>query len=226
MMRLSVSMNPREMRLGWLLMALQLLVLPLVLVAANDLLQLRLTDAELNFTMFCMNFALTWFVFHRYLWQSLQVFVRDIWRSLRFAVWGFGIQYVATLLLGMLIAHVFPDFSNVNNDHILSMADEQFTLMALGVVLLVPVTEETLYRGLIFRGLHRKSRLLAYAVSMTVFSAIHIVGYLGSASWQTLAIAFVQYLPAGFALAWAYERTDSVWTGILIHMTVNQLAFR
>jgi len=217
-------MNRDEVNMGWLFLAVQVLFLPLLLVAVNGVLGLGLTDAELNFTMFCINLLLTLAIFHSFLWQSLKVFVANPWRNLRFAVWGFGLYYLATLLLGLLIGYLFPDFTNVNDENILSMAENQRTLMTVGLVLMVPVTEETLYRGLIFRGLHSKSRLLAYLVSVLVFAAIHVVGYIGTVPWQTLAIAFVQYLPAGLALAWAYERTDSIWTSILIHMTVNQIA--
>ena len=28
-------------------------------------------------------------------------------------------------------------------------------------------------------------------------------------------------MPAGFLLARVYEKTDSIWTGIFLHMTVN-----
>ena len=30
-------------------------------------------------------------------------------------------------------------------------------------------------------------------------------------------------LPAGFALAWAYRRSGSIFASILIHMSVNQI---
>jgi membrane protease YdiL (CAAX protease family) len=34
----------------------------------------------------------------------------------------------------------------------------------------------------------------------------------------------VQYLPAGLALAWAYEKADTIWAPILMHMTINQIS--
>jgi len=39
----------------------------------------------------------------------------------------------------------------------------------------------------------------------------------------TIILCFLQYLPAGFALAWCYRRSGSIFASILVHMTVNQM---
>lgn len=223
-MRLSVSMNRDEVNIGWAYLALQLLVLPLLLVTANSFLRLGLTDAELNFTMFSMEVVLSLVIFRKFLWESAKVFLRNLWRNLRFAVWGFGIYYIGTFLVNMGTTYLFPAFSNMNDENILTMVRENHTLMSIGLVFFVPLTEELLYRGLIFGRIHKKSRWLAYLVSMVSFAAIHVLGYVVELSVPMLLVSLVQYLPAAFALAWAYERTDTIWTSILIHMTVNQIA--
>jgi len=87
----------------------------------------------------------------------------------------------------------------------------------------ITITEETLYRGLLFQGLQRKNRALAYLVSVSVFAWIHVMGYVGQFDWRTLLLCFVQYLPAGIILALAYEKTDTIITPILIHIAVNQI---
>jgi len=38
----------------------------------------------------------------------------------------------------------------------------------------------------------------------------------------TLFLCFLQYLPAGFALAFCYRRSGSIFAPILVHMVVNQ----
>ena len=86
----------------------------------------------------------------------------------------------------------------------------------------VPIAEECFYRGLIFRNLYDKSPFLAYAVSMVIFSLAHVLGYVGMEDLGTLALCFLQYLPAAFALAWSYRRSGSIFAPILIHMVVNQ----
>ena len=64
--------------------------------------------------------------------------------------------------------------------------------------------------------------LLALLISMAVFSLMHIAGYVGIADWLTLFLCFFQYLPAGFALAWSYQRSGTILAPILVHMAVNQ----
>ena len=60
-------------------------------------------------------------------------------------------------------------------------------------------------------------------MSTVVFSLAHVLGYVTMADLKTLALCFFQYLPAGFALAWRYRRSGSIFASILIHMTVNQI---
>ena len=94
--------------------------------------------------------------------------------------------------------------------------------MTLGTVVFVPLAEECFYRGLIFRGLYDKSPIVAYALSMVIFSLAHVVGYVTMADFGTLVLCFFQYLPAGFALAWCYRRSGCIFAPILVHMAVNQ----
>ena len=104
------------------------------------------------------------------------------------------------------------------------MVADDYTLMIIGTVLLVPITEELLYRGLIFASLYNRSRVLAYIVSTLAFAALHVYTYIGTYPPEQLLLCLLQYLPAGICLGWAYAKTDSIWTPVLIHMTVNTIA--
>ena len=101
------------------------------------------------------------------------------------------------------------------------MVQENSTLMTIGIVLLVPIAEEFLYRGLFFSQFYNRKPIAAYLISTVVFAAIHVVGYLGSYPAMRLALCFLQYLPAGIAMGWAYARADSIWASILMHTTIN-----
>ena len=35
----------------------------------------------------------------------------------------------------------------------------------------------------------------------------------------------LEYIPVSFALAWAYERSGSIWTNIFFHMGFNALSY-
>lgn len=223
-MKLSISMTRGEVIFGWLLMALQLLVLPTIAVIINSLLPSPLTVTQLNIALFACGFLLATIIFHRFLAASIRQSLSTPIRTLRFAFFGLLLYYLGSFVVGLVITAVYEDFSNINDSNIYAMVQENFALMKLCTVLLVPVTEELLYRGLIFRGLQGKNRLAAYMVSAAVFSLIHVAGYIGTASGTVLLLCFLQYVPAGLSLCWAYERADSIWAPILMHMTVNQIS--
>ena len=217
-------MTKNEVRYGWSFYVLQLLIFPSLLVLGNQLLRQPLSEAALNFALFALNFLCTTVIFHRFLLASGRRALELPFRCLRMAFFGLLLYYGGIILVGTLILTLRPDFANANDANILALTQDNYPLMALGTIVLVPITEETLYRGLIFRGLHQKSRLAAYAVSTLVFAAVHVVGYIGILDWGLLGLSLVQYLPAGLALAWAYEKADTIWAPILMHMTINQIS--
>ena len=223
-MKLSISMSRKEVIFGWLLMVGQLLILPVVAVMLNDMLSAPLSDTQMNIALFALEFLFATIIFRKFLKASARSALRTPFRCLRFAALGLLLYYIGSFLVGLVIGSVDSDFSNINDSNISVLAQDNYTLIFLCTVLLVPVTEELLYRGLIFRGLQKKNRLIAYLVSAAVFSLIHVVGYIGMTSTTTLLLCFLQYLPAGLSLAWAYEKADTIWAPILMHMTVNQIS--
>ena len=126
--------------------------------------------------------------------------------------------------LNFAMSYLLPNFENINDSAITSMAHTGYTLTAISVVILAPVVEEVLYRGLIFRNLYRSSQVAAYLLSMAAFAAIHVLGYIGSQSVTTLVICFLQYLPAGLCLAWTYTKADNIVAPIVVHALVNAVA--
>ena len=95
----------------------------------------------------------------------------------------------------------------------------------LCVVLLAPITEEILVRGVIFAPLCKKSPLLAYLVSILAFGALHLlVGIDAGQSARELLLTFVQYLPAGIFCGWVYQRTKSIYASIFLHILANLIS--
>lgn len=222
-MKISISPTRRELALGAAYIVVQLFFLPSLLALLNDNLKAPLSQGELNLLFFAINFLCVVFILHRFLWQNLLSAAGRIHRTLCYALWGFILYYGANFLVGSLIQAFAPDFANINDTSILEITRQYPVAMTVGTVFLVPVVEETLYRGVLFGGLYNRRPALAYAVSTFVFGAIHIMGYFGAYDALTLLLCFFQYLPAGFFLAWAYVRSDTIWCPILIHMTVNQI---
>ena len=220
-MKLSISMTRQETLLGWGYLLLSMFVLPFVLVITNSQLAKPLSETVINLIYFAVNFLAIAVIFRRFLWACIKAALAAPGRCLRFAVFGLALYFIATFLVAMAITLVNPDFSNVNDSSIADLAREHYPLMVFATVFLVPVTEETLYRGLLFQGLHRKNRALAYFLSVSIFAGIHIMGYIGMSDFLTLVLCFVQYLPAGIFLAWAYEKSDTIVTPMLMHIIIN-----
>ena len=222
-MKLSISTTRRESLWGFGYLLFSLLFLPSLLGSISALLAEPLSDALLNILYFTINFLCVVLIFHRFLWASLKAAMERPWRCLLVACMGFTAYFVVMLLFSAVIAKIKPDFSNVNDSAVIDMMQERVGLFSLCTVLFVPITEEALYRGILFQGLQRKNRTLAYLVSVLAFAWIHVMGYIGQYDWLTLLLCFVQYLPAGAVLALAYETTDTIITPMMIHIIVNQI---
>jgi membrane protease YdiL (CAAX protease family) len=93
----------------------------------------------------------------------------------------------------------------------------QLVLMVLALVVLAPLGEELLFRGLLLRGLVRKMRFWPAAMlSSALFAAAHADAYL---IWPR-AVALIA---TGMVLAWLY-RKRGYWASVTAHATVNAIA--
>lgn len=216
---LSACPNSQETIWGFTYLAFQILALPSLLNTLNQ--GLHLSDAELNFVFFFINFMSVLGIFHDYLSRSFQQVTAHPAYFCQAVVLGTVAYFACRYALNWLIGLISPGFSNYNDASIAALSRGSRLLMILGTVILVPFAEECLYRGLIFRNLYGKNRAAAYIVSILAFACIHILGYLGRYSPLELCMAVLQYLPAGLCLAWAYTKADTVFAPIVIHAIVN-----
>ena len=219
-----VTMADRERIWGIVYLLLELLVLPTLLQRANGLLPSPLPDSWLNFLYFSLNFIFVCFLFRHFLKRSLLHISRNIADFLLVTFGGFVVYYLINLALGFVIGWIAPGFANLNDGSIAMLAQSNFTVMAVGTAVLVPVAEEALHRGLVFGSLCGKNRAFAYIFSTVLFAIIHVTGYIGVYSLPYLLLAFAQYLPAGMVLAWTYRKSGTIFSPILIHAAVNTLA--
>ena len=223
MNKFSSYLTRTEAIAGWCFLPVQTLLFPPLLNFLNTLLPVPLDNAKLNFVYFCMNFLCAGVIFRRYLLQQWKKLTAAPWRVLRYAIWGFLLYYAATMLLGFVIQFIYPDFHNPNDNTVAVLVKENYTLIAIGTILLAPPVEELLYRALLFGSVRRYHRIGAYCASILVFAGIHVVSYIGTADTFSLLLSLLQYLPAGFCLCWAYEKSDSIFAPMLMHIAINQI---
>lgn len=218
--RAALSLTEQEQLLGWSYLALELLVLP----AAISLLGFQFggfSDSTANFLYYLINAFCCGMIFRKLLWDSLMNAGEHFGNMLIAVIGGFLVLLGANQLTGNLSGALIPDFVNSNNAFVSGMVRENPLLMTIGTVLLVPVAEECLFRGLLFTGVRQKNRIGAYLLSVLGFCAVHVAGYLGQTDPLTLALCFIQYIPAGIVLCLSCEKTESLFAPMLIHAAVN-----
>ena len=223
---ISGTLTNQETIGGFLYLILQLFFLPSLLSFVNGHLDKPLSLAELNFLFYLINFISILLIFHSFLEKSLTQATQHPILLCEAVILGSVAYYAFNWLTTEVVGLLVPGFSNYNDQAIADLLRGNYFLMFVGTVILVPPVEECLYRGLIFRNLYGKSRWAAYIVSILAFAVIHIISYIGKYSALELLIAFLQYMPAGLCLAWAYTRADTIFAPILIHAAINYISIR
>lgn len=216
-----IPLTPAQKRSGWIFFLIHLLVLPNLLSLAG--LFLHLNIAELNVIYYAVNFFCTVVIFRKFLLGNLVVALDRLYPVLWWSILGYLGSDTLGELVAMLTFTISPEFVNANDAAIAAMLRSE-PLFAIAVTLIAPISEELLYRGLLFRGFWERSQAGAYIVSMALFAAAHVVGYIGLLSPLHLILSFVQYLPAGYCLAFAYRRSGTILCPMLIHIAVNIMA--
>ena len=207
-------------------LAFQMLLLPSVLYWINGQISPSLSDPELNFLYYLVNFIAVLVIFHDFLARSLSQLLHHPIDALQAAVLGFVAYYVCFYAVDALVSILVPGYTNYNDESIAALSRGNYFLTFIGTVILVPLAEECFFRGLIFRNLYKKSHWAAYCISIAAFACIHILGYIGQYSAKELIIAIAQYIPAGLWLAWSYIKGDSIFVPVIIHSAVNFITIR
>lgn len=220
---LSSSITQRETQYGWVWLVFETLIFSWLLQVLNQLLPTPLPQAEVNFLFFSVNFTVVVILFRRYLWAQIRQIPDLIGNIIFTVIAGFIAYLISNFLLMQVLLTLNPKHFSVNDVTIQSLVEEDYFLMFLGSVILVPITEECLFRGLVFRGVYDRSPILAWVLSIVLFSSVHIISYLGTYPAETILLCFVQYIPAGVCLAGAYRLSGSLLSPILIHALVNLL---
>lgn len=215
--RLSHLLTPTQTLLGFAYWSVQLFVLPRLLNA------LPLTLAWQNVVFYCLNFLFMTLICRRLMKHAVRDAAKNVMRLTYAVIFGFCGYYTSSHFWGNVLSLFFPAFGNVNDAVVVAMLKEAGYVLAFCTVVLVPISEELLFRGVIFGSLYGKSRVLAYAVSTAVFCAVHVLGYTGAVPFRVLLASFLQYIPAGLCLAWAYAKADNILAPIFIHSIVNAM---
>lgn len=221
MKQLPVTTQTQKL-LGFAAWGIQLLALPSILDILLPVLAPAWGEAQKNFIYHALSFLLLTAALFPFLWISLKLALERPFYTLRIAFYGYVLYWVSFLAITWILQRFVPDFQNINDDAISQLLKENYPLTAIVVLLLAPIAEELVFRGLIFGTLHPYNVPAAYILSAAAFASIHVLGYLETHSPVHLALCFLQYIPAGLILAWVYGRTGTIWAPIFMHIAINQ----
>ncbi len=224
----TTHMNHAERLAGTIFFIVYLLVMPLladrIFAFAEVLLGTKIDTPLQNALYYYLLFAVTLVIFHSFLGLTTSRLFDSLDRSLTSLFLGLLVFYGSNELIYRLLNLFFGSRTNLNDSAIAAQVSAAPRTTALIVVLLAPFVEEVLFRGLVFGCLKEKSRAVAYAVSALLFAFLHVWTFALSA-WDTgYFLLMLQYLVPGLVFAWAFDRSGTLWTSILLHAGVNALA--
>lgn len=214
--------EPREWILGALYLPVFLFFLNFAILTYFPALGFPLTEPRnyffANLLYMTVNFAVMLLIFRRTLWQSLREFEGKMLLSVLI---GFGMCYGANLVLttAYTVLDIMPE--NYNQEAVNSLLGGYPLAMTLCTVVLAPLAEECLFRGVLFAPLARRCLPAAYALSMFLFAGMHVFQFLGSMTAANTILCLSLYLPASFSLCWVYQKTGNIWACIFLHMFIN-----
>ena len=201
-----------EMGRGWVFFALYVLLFPWVMGWVQRSFHGELPIAEANVVYYLLSGTLVFLVFWTFLKHGFDLLLDWLPENL----FAFGTGLVGWVVLWLLVGLIPLPVENPN----LVSYPEQFALAPLAtvviLVVLMPVVEEPLFRGLLFGTSRRYSRILGYVLS-TLWQFVYTYGTI---DFRYLLL-IVEYLPMSLALTWCYDNGGSIWSPIALHMVIN-----
>jgi len=224
----TTQMNHTERLAGTIFFVVYLLVMPLLLdklfALCEKLLGTQIEAGLRSALYYYVIFAVTLVIFHSFLGQTTSRFFDNLNRSLTTLFLALLVFYGANELIYRLLRLLQISRANLNDTTIAAQVSAAPRTTALIVVFLAPFVEEVLFRGLVFGCVKEKSRVVAYALSALLFAFLHVWTFAVSAWDLGYFVLMLQYLVPGLVFAWAFDRSGTLWTSILLHASVNALA--
>lgn len=140
---------------------------------------------------------------------------------------GLVLQIAVALLFLPLSNLLFPEGRPPQEvADIIANADATFLKIALvaSAVVLAPVIEELIYRGVLLRALRERGKILAIIVSSVIFTSVHLTGLDSSQMLGSAAVSLPPLFILSLVLAWLTLRSGRLGPAIFLHSGFNLLA--
>lgn len=210
---------------GWIYLPLHIFVIPLLAAIYMDVAPNGANELFVTVAYYSAGFLFCLIVFWRYLRTGYDILCDNWMKNALVVFLAYAIFLLLTYLASAAVFLMLGDQAvNPNNEAVDSLVKQYPRAMMGLTVFFAPLVEELLFRGVCFGSLRMKRRRLAYLLSMGLFAFYHVWEYaLGQGDWAAL-VYMLEYLPAGYALAWLYDKTNCIWMPVFLHMFINALA--
>ena len=208
---------------GWCYLPFYLFLLSYLIQYVAALLGLHPSMLTVNLIYFAVNLAVVLIIFHDFLRQRF--FGPGFWNFVQAIILGFVLYYACTTAMQWLLGKLSAGYTIYNNETVGELVLSNRYAMLFVTIILAPIIEECLIRGLVFGSLHRTSRWLAYFVSCFLFVFMHNWQYFALYPAGSVLLSCIPYIPAAAALGWVYEKAGAIWAPITLHALINAMSF-
>ena len=209
---------------GWIYFPIHVVVLPLFLGTALYLIAGTMpSDITCNIWYYAIGLAFTLVAMWKFLRQSYENMLNRFAYSFAMILAAYAVDLLLSLVLQLFMTFL-GELPVPNNDTILDLAGQNYRRMFAVAVFMAPLVEECLFRGVVFGTIRKKSRFFAYFVSVLLFSLYHVWQYALVYADPIYLLFALQYVPVSIALAYCYDRTQSIWPPVFFHMFINALS--
>lgn len=133
--------------------------------------------------------------------------------SLKTILWALLYNMFAVAGTNLFVRAFFPEWLELAPNFGPSSSLD-YLLLPIALAIIVPLEEELVFRGILLSSYERLfSPRKAFFVVSALFAMVHVIPA------QVLII-----LPTCFIITRAVQVSNSIWTGVLIHMIINGLA--
>jgi len=211
----------KETMIGMLYVLLgHLLAVPLILTLIGVT-----HSATLNFFNGLITVIVLIVISRRVLKDDISRLIKNIKTLLWIIPALYVVQFVGRMIVGILMMIIHGEMDLGGNQEAVELILEQFpALMVISAVVFAPIWEEIFFTGLIFGNIRKKNRLLAYIVASLSFGLLHTIFFFILDFSPTLFLVTLIYVPLSVVCCYIYEKTDSLYSPILLHSFANLIA--
>jgi membrane protease YdiL (CAAX protease family) len=221
---LDYGLKKNEAIAGFVYFPLHFLVLPLLLSLATVYIP-GMTELWGTLAYYALGAVFLAVFMMPYLQRQFDALLDSPLKGLFSVAGAYMINMALSYAVALLLIQFVETGENPNDQTIFSLVGREFNITKALAIFIAPVLEETLFRGVLFGGLYRRGRILAYITAILLFSFYHVWEYALATMDPRMLVYMLQYLPVSFALCWCYERSGSLWAPIALHMFLNAVTF-